>query len=180
MSYSFILIRSAQQYQRATYQAHHDTGFCQPTVTSVSNNHSRVATLLLLWPSSLPYHCNLCGGHGSVVATGWTVRGSNPVAEEIFRTRPDRSWGSPFLLHSGYLVSFLGVKWPVSCVYHRLPSNAEVKERVMYLRLWASVVCYRMAFTLAIIGRHEKEKKSRNEIGAEGDTWWRKTRKKRK
>jgi hypothetical protein len=25
----------------------------------------------------------------------WTVRGSNPVGGEIFRTHPDRSWGQP-------------------------------------------------------------------------------------
>lgn len=43
MSYSFVLIWSVQQYHRATYEA----GFPHPTVTSVSNNHSRLATLLL-------------------------------------------------------------------------------------------------------------------------------------
>ena len=29
------------------------------------------------------------------LATGWTVRGSNPGSGEIFRTRPDRPWGPP-------------------------------------------------------------------------------------
>ena len=38
------------------------------------------------------------------LATGWTVRGSNPGGGEIFRTRPDRSWGLPSLLHNGYRV----------------------------------------------------------------------------
>jgi len=33
-----------------------------------------------------------------------TVRGSNPGGGETFRTRPDRSWGSPRLLHNGYRV----------------------------------------------------------------------------
>ena len=32
------------------------------------------------------------------LATGWTVRGSNPGGGEIFRTRPDRPWGPPSLL----------------------------------------------------------------------------------
>jgi len=32
----------------------------------------------------------------------WTVRGSNPGRGEIFRTRPDRSWGLPSLLYNGY------------------------------------------------------------------------------
>jgi hypothetical protein len=33
------------------------------------------------------------------LATGWTVRGSNPVGGggEIFRTCPDRRWGPPSL-----------------------------------------------------------------------------------
>jgi len=120
-------------------------------------------------------------GQDSVVATGWTVRGSNPVSDEIFRTRPDRSWGPPILLRNGYLVSFLAVKWPGRGVYRRLSTNAEVKERVvLYLRPWASVACYGVTFTFVIIGRHEEEKKSRKEIGAYGDTWRRRTRKKRK
>ena len=33
-----------------------------------------------------------------VLGTGWTVRGSNPGGREIFRTRPDWSWGTPSLL----------------------------------------------------------------------------------
>jgi hypothetical protein len=36
--------------------------------------------------------------------TGWTVRGSNPVGGEIFRTCPDRPRGPPNLLYNGYLV----------------------------------------------------------------------------
>ena len=38
------------------------------------------------------------------LATGWTVRGSNPGVGEIFRTRPDRPWGPPSLLKNGYRV----------------------------------------------------------------------------
>jgi hypothetical protein len=34
----------------------------------------------------------------------WTVRGSNPGGGDIFRTRPDRSWGPPILLNNGYRV----------------------------------------------------------------------------
>jgi len=43
------------------------------------------------------------------LATGWTVRGSNPGGSEIFRTRSDRPWGPPSLLYIGYRV-FSGVK----------------------------------------------------------------------
>ena len=38
------------------------------------------------------------------LATGWTVRGSNPGGDEIFRAYPDRPWGLPSLLHNGYRV----------------------------------------------------------------------------
>jgi len=38
------------------------------------------------------------------LATGWTVRGSNPGGGEIFRTRPDRAWGPPSLIHNRYRV----------------------------------------------------------------------------
>ena len=35
------------------------------------------------------------------LATGWTVWGSNHGAGEVFRTRPNRSWGPPNLLYNG-------------------------------------------------------------------------------
>ena len=38
------------------------------------------------------------------IATGRTVRESNPGGGEVFRTRPDRSWGPPSLLYNGYRV----------------------------------------------------------------------------
>ena len=49
------------------------------------------------------------------------VRGSNPGEDEIFRTRPDQSWGPPSLLHNGYRVSFLGVKRSGRDVNHPPP-----------------------------------------------------------
>jgi hypothetical protein len=68
------------------------------------------------------------------LATGWTVRGSNPGGGEIFRTRPDRPWGLPSLLYNGYRVSFPEVKRPGRGVDHPPTSSAEVKERVeLYL-----------------------------------------------
>jgi hypothetical protein len=48
---------------------------------------------IILWP-----------GSSVGIATGWTVRGSNPGDGEIFRTRPDRPWGQPSLLYNGYRV----------------------------------------------------------------------------
>jgi len=35
------------------------------------------------------------------LATGWTVRGSNPGGSEIFLTCPDRPWGPHSLLYNG-------------------------------------------------------------------------------
>jgi len=64
------------------------------------------------------------------LATGWTVRGSNPIGGEIFRTRPDQPWGLPSLLYNGYHV-FPGGKGGRGVVLTtNPPSSAEVKERV--------------------------------------------------
>ena len=64
------------------------------------------------------------------LATGWTVRGSNPGVGDIFRTRPDRPWSPPTLLYNGYWVFFQGVKGPGRGVNHPPPHSFEVKERV--------------------------------------------------
>ena len=40
----------------------------------------------------------------TLLATGWTVRGSNPGRGEIFRNCSDRPWGLPSLLYNGYRV----------------------------------------------------------------------------
>jgi len=40
----------------------------------------------------------------NALATGWTVRGSNPGGSEIFCTCPDRPWDPPSLLYNGYRV----------------------------------------------------------------------------
>jgi hypothetical protein len=38
------------------------------------------------------------------LATGWTVRGSNPGGGEIFHTRLEWPWDLPSLLYNGYRV----------------------------------------------------------------------------
>jgi hypothetical protein len=63
------------------------------------------------------------------LATNWTVRGSNPGDGEIFRARPERSWGPRSPLYNGYRV-FPGVKRPVRGVNHPPTFSAEVKETV--------------------------------------------------
>jgi hypothetical protein len=73
------------------------------------------------------------------LATGWTVRGSNPIGGEIFRTRPDRPWGQPSLLYNGYRV-FPGGKtagawcWPPTPFKAPRPSMGIA---IPLLPLWA-------------------------------------------
>ena len=63
------------------------------------------------------------------LATGWTVRGSNPSRGEVFRTRPDRPCRPPSLLYNEYRI-FPGGKAVGAWRWPPTPSGAEVKERV--------------------------------------------------
>ena len=72
------------------------------------------------------------------LATGWTVRGSNPGGGESFRFRRDRPWGLPSLLCNGYRLCFPGVKRPGRGVDYPPPSSAEA---------WAFMACSRATFT---------------------------------
>jgi hypothetical protein len=60
------------------------------------------------------------------LGTGWTIRGSNPGGDEIFRTCPDRPWGPPSLLYNGYQVFPEGSKRPGRDADPSHPSSAEV------------------------------------------------------
>jgi len=84
------------------------------------------------------------------LATGWTVRRSNPGRGEIFRTRPHRPWGPPSVLYTGYRV-FSGGKSAGAWRWLPTPSSAEVNERVglyLYSPLRAFVTCSRVSFIL--------------------------------
>jgi hypothetical protein len=88
-----------------------------------------------------------CGPGSSVgkrLATGWTVRGSNPGVGEIFRTCPDRSWGPPSLLYNGYQVFTGGKKRPGRDADPSPPSSAEVQNQsraIPILSIRAFVAC---------------------------------------
>ena len=63
-------------------------------------------------------------------ATGWTDRGLNPGGGDIFRTRPDQTWG-PFQPSVQLVpVSFPAVKRLGRDVDYPPPSSLKVKERV--------------------------------------------------
>ena len=68
------------------------------------------------------------------LATGWTVRGSNPGWGDIFRTCPDRPWGPPSLLYNGYRVFPGSKERPGRDADPSPPSSAVGHERVeLYL-----------------------------------------------
>jgi hypothetical protein len=54
--------------------------------------------------NTLRYHVGRVAQSVQRLATVWTVRESNLGGGEIFRTRPDRPWGPPSVLYSGYRV----------------------------------------------------------------------------
>ena len=88
---------------------------------------------------------------GSVwlLATSWTVRGSNLGGGEIFRTRADRGWSPPSLLYSRHQV-ILGVERLGRGVNNPTPYSAEVNERgelCLYSLLWVFIACSRVTFT---------------------------------
>ena len=66
-------------------------------------------------PTKIQYTDKVWAGIAQSVqrlATGWTIRGSNPGGGEIFRTRPDRPWGPLSLPYNGYRV------FPVTLTTH--------------------------------------------------------------
>jgi hypothetical protein len=62
------------------------------------------------------------------LATGWTVRKSNPGKGKVFRTCPDRPWGLPSVLYSGYLVFPGGKERPGRDADPSPPSGAVVMK----------------------------------------------------
>jgi len=66
------------------------------------------------------------------LATGWTVRGSNPGGFEFFHMCLDRPWGPPSLLYNGYRV-FPGCKeGPGRDADPSPPSSAVVMKEYSY------------------------------------------------
>ena len=66
------------------------------------------------------------------LATGWTIRGSNPCGDEIFRTCPHRTWGPPSLLYNGYRFFPGGKERPVRDTDPSPPSIAVVMKGQSY------------------------------------------------
>jgi len=92
---------------------------------------------------------------------GWTVRGSNPGGDEIFRTCPDWPWGPPSFLYNGYRVFPGGEERPGRDADPSPPSSAVGHERVVpLLFLWAVrpiqnlSACTRVTFTFTFFCLH--------------------------
>ena len=66
------------------------------------------------------------------LATGWTIRGSNPGGGQIFRTCPDRPWGPPSLLYNAHRVFPGGKERPGRDADPSPPSSAVVMKEQSY------------------------------------------------
>ena len=62
------------------------------------------------------------------LATGWTIRGSNPGGGKFFHTCPDRPWGPPSLLYNGFRVFLGGKERPGRDADPSPPSSAVVMK----------------------------------------------------
>jgi len=58
----------------------------------------------------------------------------------MFRTRLDRSWGPPFLLHNRYRVYIPEVRPPRRDFGHPAPSSTEVEERIELIQNFSGVM----------------------------------------
>jgi hypothetical protein len=111
-------------------------------------------TLQNLTHTTYYFKCSPSVLRNSNIVTGWTVRGSSPGEDEVFLTRPDRSW-IPLSLIQCIEANFPGGKavgaW--RGFNHPPPSSAEVKERVElhHSPIWAFVVCFRANFTFTMV-----------------------------
>jgi hypothetical protein len=87
---------------------------------------------------------------GIATRYGLDVRGSTPGRDEIFRSRPDRPWGSPSLLYNGYRVIPGGKaawtwRWPPTPIDRR---GYRKGTAIPLLPLWAFMACSRENFTI--------------------------------
>ena len=110
--------------------------------------------------------CHLIGQNTDLIylnllATGWTVRGSNPGGGEIFLTCPGRPWGPPSLLYNGYRV-FPGGKERPGRNADTLPLLVPWSRKsraIPLLPLWAVrpvqrlSACSRVNFTLSSVSK---------------------------
>jgi hypothetical protein len=95
---------------------------------------------------------SILGVHGKFrLATGRTVRGSNPGWGEIFHIRPDCPWAPPSLLYSGYRV-IPGVKLPGRGVNHLPYLRLRLKKEYYYTSTPLSdfMAGHRVKFTLLL------------------------------
>jgi hypothetical protein len=98
-----------------------------PTLAHKITKHVyQLIRLLLTIPNSTNRLVGRVAQWAQWLATGWTVRGSNPGGRKIFRNCPDRPWGPPKLLCNGYRVFHGGTKRPGRDADSSPTSSAEV------------------------------------------------------
>jgi hypothetical protein len=83
------------------------------------------------------------------LATGWTVRGSNPGVGEIFRRRNTDPWAHPASCTMGK-GSFPGVKRPGPGVYHPFLMPRSSKSRAIPLPPLGLRHCYWVSLPLPL------------------------------
>ena len=161
------------RYATTKHRQTHPACACQPDMRFNYLTGTRTTThLAIQWRSAHHFRywfrSVLSPDVGRVVqsvlrlATGWTVRGSNPGGVKIFRTRPDRPWGPPSLLYNGYR-EFSGGKASEAWRYHPHPSSAEVKGRVELYLYSASGPSWRvLGWTLFTLDNDSYEKTGMN------------------
>ena len=103
------------------------------TIVAVEKEKLLHILSVCLYPSLSSMQCEYCGP-GSVVgiATGYGLDGQGIESRwggcEIFRTCPDRTWGSPSLVYNGYRVFPGGKERPGREADPSPPSNAVVMK----------------------------------------------------
>ena len=131
------LLMYAKQTRSINQYATTDRVLAQQDVSKAIRQHAKENTLSSVAIQSHFVQVSRRNGWAGVaqsvqrLATGWTVRGSNPRGGEIFLTSLDRPWGPPSLLYSGYRL-FPGVKRPGRGVDHPLHLASRLKKEYSY------------------------------------------------
>ena len=102
------LVGGPKEELGAQFEAHRCIAvglIAQSCFTAVNNQPYQCSTGAgreIFFPFSTTFNWAVIAQSVWRLATDWNVRESNPRGGRIFRTRPDRPWGPPSLMHKGY------------------------------------------------------------------------------